>query len=668
MKEGNNRQTIGKRLMLAGLLCVTLLGASCGGGKETSGKQEEGPVFFTYETEGNINCVTVDDDGTVYVCSTEESGEMWKNRVILYDNQGNEVHRWTDEEERMSSSIEVIAVYQDKAYFTALDNEIRKCIYELDLSNGDCTVFCEIPDLVKISRMCLSKDKLFLLGNSIATPASSRGSMQNGGNKSLYVIDMHTKERREQFLNEAIALSDMPDGNIMLYAYDEEEGYVLISIDAESMKILDITPTQIEGICSFAYDGRGLLFYSPNAVRISDLNTLSYSVLKEGTVADVMPNMAVPDGAGIFFRNGFTYVWNGMDGKIERLKNSVYIKDTREIRIVGSGVYGAFVFFAGYTTTFEEKSDEELSLAVLSNDRDFDVFYMGSHQSMAKNLKENGVYYPLNDVPYVREYMESCFPYIEEAATDKDGNIWMIPVNVSIPILIYNEEKCKALGVDFASADTPEKLLAGVSKCAESREYEFLFNPSSFIQSNMEVYLRTHTAFDTADFRSLAANMKEASQIPWGNGNPSLSYLTGAGSVSFSSEESEALAYEELMHSDEEKACSLSTFDGASSSARCTYICVNPASDNLDTVLACISALCEYMLSVDNYGLFGDKSRYPDSQFAASVYEIYKDGVIDFSAPGEIYMLDLERYFASELSLEDMIKEADRRMSVYLNE
>lgn len=657
-----------RRIMLAGALLFSLMGTACAGGRETVNEQKE-PVFFSYETEGNITCFAVDDDGVIYVCDWEESTGY--KRIISYDKEGKEVCRWTEQDsDSMWSSIETVAVYNGKVYFSCMSSETERSIYELDMATGDCNVFCGLPGFTKVKKICISKDKVFLLGNNASTPVSADGNGgRNLGNAGLYVLDMKEKEIVRQFSDSAMGISDMPDGNIMMYAYNEEKGYFFASIDAESTEITDITPKQIEGIECFAYDGKGLIFHSPSATRISLLSTISYSLLTESAVADVMPNRIVPGASGIYFRNGFTYVWNGLDGKIERLKNSVYIKENKGIRMIGSSVYESTVFFAGYSIAFEEKTDEELSLAVLSNDRDFDVFYMNSRQSMAKNLKENGVYYPLNDVPYVREYLENCFPYIKEAATDQDGNIWMIPLNVSINVLIYNEEKCKAAGVDFAAVDTPEELLTGIKTCGESREDDFWFDYYAFGHSNMRTYLRTNTEFDTDEFRSLAMNMKKAYSLPLGTSMVTLYYLEGTGNVIFSSQDGPASqTYDNLMHSDEDRVRSLSSFNGEAESAICTYICVNPASDNLDAVLDCISAMCEYMLSNDNYCLFGDKSRYPDSRYAESLYKVYENGVIDFVKPEEIYWPDLQKYMKDEMSLDDMIRESDRRMQVYLNE
>ena len=58
--------------------------------------------------------------------------------------------------------------------------------------------------------------------------------------------------------------------------------------------------------------------------------------------------------------------------------------------------------------------------------------------------KNKGSFYPLNKVPYVKEYIDGCFPYIRDAATDEDGNIRMIPIDISIPIIIYQEEEIHA--------------------------------------------------------------------------------------------------------------------------------------------------------------------------------------------------------------------------------
>lgn len=658
-----------RRVSLAGVLLLTFLLTACSAGGET-GSAQEGPVFWDYETKEPITCFTVDDSGIIYVCSINGESQGISNQITWYDHAGNPIDSWLDEQACMSTSIGAIAAYQDKVYFYAQDNQNQSCIYELDPVTGNGNVFCELPDFTGIKRICMTEDHIFILGMNSSIPVvTNTNNLPNYDNAQLYVLDMHSKEITKQFGEAALAISDTPDGDIMLHSYDNEEGYVFKIIDGKSAEVLDITQKQIEGISSFAYDGKGLIFYSPNALRTSFPLMLSYSLMEESGIADMMPNTVPVNAGGIVYRNGFTYVWNGMSGTIQRLKNSVYIKEAQEIRVIASSIYGTSSFSAGYLTRVDEKSDEELALAVLSNDRDFDVFYMSSRQSIAQNLKENGVYYSLDEVPYVSEYINSCFPYIQRAATDKDGNIWMIPIDVSIPVLIYDEKKCKALDADFASANTLEELLSCIEKCTSSQEYDFRFNDASFIQSNMRGYLRKNTAFDTVDFRKLATNLREAYLLPEGKHNLGLDFLFGTGNISFSSQDDVySQTYDSWMNSDDARACSISAFDGAANSAICTYICVNPASDNLDATLDYISDLCEYLLSLNNYGLFSDPDRYPDSEYAASLYEVYENGIIDFVAPEEIYMPNLEQYMSSKISLDEAIKESDRQMAIYLNE
>ncbi len=98
------------------------------------------------------------------------------------------------------------------------------------------------------------------------------------------------------------------------------------------------------------------------------------------------------------------------------------------------------------------------------------------------------------------------------------------------------------------------------------------------------------------------------------------------------------------------------------------YLCVNPATDNLDAVLEYITELCYYISSKQDGFSLADKSLYSDKPYISDMYDIYCDSEISFRLPDEIIADELEKYINGEISLEDMIAEADRKLSAYLKE
>jgi hypothetical protein len=60
-------------------------------------------------------------------------------------------------------------------------------------------------------------------------------------------------------------------------------------------------------------------------------------------------------------------------------------------------------------------------------------------------------------------YLDAVFPYLKEAATDKNGKIWMLPLDVNIAAIVYHELNCLDAGIDF-TANTIDALIENVSK------------------------------------------------------------------------------------------------------------------------------------------------------------------------------------------------------------
>ena len=59
---------------------------------------------------------------------------------------------------------------------------------------------------------------------------------------------------------------------------------------------------------------------------------------------------------------------------------------------------------------------------------------------------------------------------------------------------------------------------------------------------------------------------------------------------------------------------------------------------------------------------------YSRNKFFSEINNVYNTGVIRFTYPSEIYEADFDKYIAGEISLDDFITEADRKLKVYLNE
>lgn len=658
-----------KKLNILGL-CLMAIICCCGCGSSNGEvDNSKGPVFFAYNIEKPVSCFNVDNDGNVITGNLGGNEDLTAATFVnKYNEEGALVYEWSDSQQLLYSSIDVIADYNSRIYFVA-DNEKNKCLYELNTETGECIEFIELPELIKVKKLYIVNDNVFIFGSSSPSFELLGQGITTYENTKVYVYSLLSKNKVKEFSEKVLAMSDTPEGNVMIYTYHDSTGFMFETIDSQSLEIKDSYSKQIESLVSFAYDGKGIMFFSYNAGTMSSLSCIYYSKLNEDGVAETIPNASSNAAAGIFYRNGFTYLWNGITGNIERTKNSAYIKDNKEIRIISSSNYFNSSFSAGYITKYEIKNSDELALAVLSNDAEYDVFYMSTRQSLAKPLKEKGVYYNLEDIPNVREYIESCFDYVKEAATDSEGHIWMIPIEVTVPVIAYNEENCKSMGVLFESTDSLTELENNIEKCADNNQYAYWYNSSTMLKSNIRIYLRNRDSFDTKEFRDMAECIKKSYKLPMGNDDILRISGTSMDKVSFASlDDTVSQGYDKLLTNEKINVCSVSAFNNEKNSAICTYICVNPASDNLEATCDYISSLCKFLSSLKQRGLCCDKNLYEVNNYTKALYKIYDNSVVDFLAPDSIYLNNFYKYLDSDMSLDEFIMEADRQMQIYLNE
>jgi len=65
---------------------------------------------------------------------------------------------------------------------------------------------------------------------------------------------------------------------------------------------------------------------------------------------------------------------------------------------------------------------------------------------------------------------------------------------------------------------------------------------------------------------------------------------------------------------------------------------------------------------------FKDRSLYPDNSYYDDLYGIYSNADIRFTSPSDLYYNDYLKYLDDELSLEEFIRLANRKLDIYRNE
>ena len=154
---------------------------------------------------------------------------------------------------------------------------------------------------------------------------------------------------------------------------------------------------------------------------------------------ELYPDFGFQDN-NICYVNGNVAVRTSAENTVIQFPLAQVKCENRTIRYIRPEMWGIDPFGCGYEIQHTELTQDKFALKVMALDKDFDLCYVNSYGSFGYSMKEYGVFYPLNDIPRIQEYLDACFPYVKEAATDVDGNIWMLPIAVDIPGVVVKKD------------------------------------------------------------------------------------------------------------------------------------------------------------------------------------------------------------------------------------
>lgn len=250
------------------------------------------------------------------------------------------------------------------------------------------------------------------------------------------------------------------DNELLVYAYDDEGGFYFATYDFASNEMQDPTYTdmKIKEISSIAYDtvldkvicldSKGV--FAPDNANIAQQ---AYFYEKSGSLYS---------GNCLQYVDGYTYCFLNYDGenKIVRLYNAAYIKDNPVLKsyVLGSYVPEGY----GYQIESKQLNYTEMATVLLAGDSDYDFLILSSNDQLARRMRDIKAYENLNDIEGIKNLLDGCFNYISDAAIDSSGNIWMLPIAVECPLLIYNPDNCEKNGIEINNKYTYDKLIKDI--------------------------------------------------------------------------------------------------------------------------------------------------------------------------------------------------------------
>ena len=350
--------------------------------------------------------------------------------------------------------------------------------------------------------------------------------------------------------------------------------------------------------------------------------------------------------------------------------------DNKSIHYISPGYNAHEPYGCGYAMKREELEDDKFALKVLAQDQDYDLCLIDSSRSMSYNLRKNGGFYPLNEVKGINEYLDKCFPYVKEAATNQEGDIWMLPIGVDIPGLVVNEQEAEKLQVELKNNMTYEEythLIQGMTpeEIARTSCNYYVVSDHFF-----EQYFHAYTSLNQENFRRNITLLQQLKQtMPM-----SICDLTNMEGLSLSYKDDFIYKYsagendyqidDQLSKGmDDISVYSMPKFSSSDKNVgSCVFLAVNPNSKNLKQTLDYIEDLIIYQQNLENTPTYFQRVEPTGDHFLDSLYELYENGEIAFQIENDLYSEGLDDVIDQKMEIETYITNTDQKLDTYFNE
>jgi len=544
-------------------------------------------------------------------------------------------------------------------------------IYKLDVNSKKISKMKTYGQYHHISRMAMLGGELVMLASSRAAEAKEpvlRDAMDIFNYQGEVILSQDGDVVFDEF---PILFTVTGEEEVLLYAHADNKGYYYAKAKYDGKKLAVEEPDyqNLGQLSAMTVTGDGTFAYVATSYDKLSLEEFNY---KDYTIAELQDSKGVITEPGDLV-NADGVIYYRVEGGIKKFIYEQVRKQNRTLQVIESEkiAFENAPYGCGYQMKMERLSDDEMSLKMLSQDSDYDVCFMQSDDPFGYQVKEKGSFYPLTDIGEVSKYLDACFPYFKEAATDRDGEIWMLPVAASADCMLYDEEMLKKYGIEkekLASFDSFVNTLKALPEEAK----KCIFAPSGYAE---RIYLSKFAGgegFDNQEFRKAAVLLKEMQE------EDVFEYHQEAGDAVNMHKQDDFICGIKMAQTNTNKAFLSNPYvkagmlpavtDKDTFRVKCSFICVNAASDNLDAALEYVKSLCSYLMEQENTMMIRDKEKYLDTELAKTLYDLYEKGTITFGVPEELYYDAWDEYKEGSMDLEQMIAEAERRRKIYREE
>lgn len=617
-------------------------------------------LWMTYDTDV-VMAYAVDSQENVYTLEYERGREdtgfsddtkCWFRR---YDPEG--VCRFSKESAGwLAGRVHAMAYCEEKVYFAAKKNE-KLMLYACGVDTGEIKEVTGVPGFSHLLRIAAVGDKLYLLGNR---EEYSFSTTETGKILEYSVTDGRFAALE---LEGILDIAGTREGNLLLYQESGEEAkeysFLLYNVQRGAVKMLaKMTDKIAVKIAEGPLEG-SVVF--TRTTKEASVGYAKFSNLKN--VAEVYPMINVENSCLVCVNGKLILPNSFADDSMVVVDLTGATPEEKEIRYfsIGNGIepYGC-----GFTITRNEVEEDKLVLKLLAQDTDFDMTFVDSWFSPMTGVRDSGCFYPLNDVPGVKEYLDRCFPYVKDAVTDENGDVWMLPVKVDIPLIVCDSRRCREQGYAFGENMTYEEFFAAMDVLSEE-EREQTGGLIAFARGFMTAYFYDKKSVDTSEFRQTMNMLKQIEPLLNGEGNFFSQDYIFKTARNISTYEPNYLYN---FGSDGRAYCYPKYDKNAKNVATCQGFVINPKSDNLEQTLRYVATWVAYQMnnSKEIPSFFAVPENRTDS-FLGSLYKVYENGAITMGISEDLYWGYLD-VVAGTRDLEDYIQETEKKLKIYFGE
>lgn len=604
----------------------------------------------------------------LYLAETENG----KTVITRYDENGEALKEYP-----VDCSNIYDMFYSEGAVYIGTDGSVCAAVDKLDTETGETERICEFPNLSDIRNLSAYGGEITAIGKDKTKKGIECNYYINGYSQAQYP-ERGIYSFKEGNITEIV--TDFPfeaagfGGSVIIYGCNDTNGFYFRQYKDNSLSEPKYTDQigVMRAFCAFGEEE-----YITSSTSVFSVDKITAGNISDRGGSDIMPNVFIFNigRRELKANDGFCWYLDNNKNALIRIKLSTYYKGNTEITLICSNLSYFPPFSCGYNIRKLRPGQEETALKILAHDKDFDICYLSSRDDISGNIRDKGSFYPLNEIEGIAEYIDGLFPNIKEACTNEDGEIWCIPVTAEVPSLIYNDEKCKELGFDLSNITLEGYLdfLDNVKSNGRLRRGSG-FSAYTYTEAYLMKYLSENNSFDTPEFRETAALLAERFSYSTTGNTDNNNYMNSsiAAAAAFEDNYGDFVAD---MRNDGDYYINSSVLKSApvpfpteGSPISLIFMCVNPDSAHLEDTLDYVSSLAQYVKSQKNVFLFTDKAAYSDNELSKGLYEIYSGGKVTFAYSGEIYHSDFERFLGGEITIDEFISEADRKLSAYLNE